>query len=777
MNSFRSKQPVIALLIAALLMPGCAAPGRRLQHLIGDEESLEHYRDYATSIEYPVESDAEPTDPNLFRAPRSLNSLDAIPAREISLQECVRLSLSNAKIIVENQSFGSPGNPLMANPSNVASVYDPAIQETGYLFGNRGAEAALSDFDPVFTNSMQWGRSEDPQNSPNLGLASGQTLVDETAQWQARLEKNLANSGTVAVEHDWNYSQNNNTRLFPSAYTGFLQAEYRQPLLAGFGTDFTRIAGPLNQGLRGVSGVSQGVLISRINTDISLLDFEQSVTNMVRDVETKYWDLYLSLQLYQSEIQTLEDITYYRFVLSERADAADAVSQAENRFYEAMARVQGSLADVIREERLLRRLLGLPLNDDTFLMPSDNPTEARLVPDWESNMLEALANRAELRKQKWQIRSLDLQLSAAKSLVRPRLDMVSQYRVNGFGDNLTGQEDDDGLTDVGYASAYESLTQGLNTTWNLGFSFSMPVGLRLARSQVRNYELRLRKAKAVLALQEREIMNELAEARNEMDRWYALAETGAKRAVVNDKFELAAATRVESEEVRDPSSIGRVLDAKISSRDADQGYLRSIIEYNKAITQLNYRKGTILAANSITLAEGEWNPPAYEDAREKGEAMSNGIDNTHLQSSPVEFVGGPDKNSWEAQGNPNRPHVPGVIESMPSNQPMTSPRSTVPEVPDSGNAEAVEPLEATPKSDPSAEPKPKSDKSKDTEFDSVDHRQSPTDSTSVRRAGFLDFDFGTRGKSMDEVTPRRSKVTTPEPGRAKMSSTGKLGFE
>ena len=137
MNSFRSKQPVIALLIAALLMPGCAAPGRRLQHLIGDEESLEHYRDYATSIEYPVESDAEPTDPNLFRAPRSLNSLDAIPAREISLQECVRLSLSNAKIIVENQSFGSPGNPLMANPSNVASVYDPAIQQANPGVGGR----------------------------------------------------------------------------------------------------------------------------------------------------------------------------------------------------------------------------------------------------------------------------------------------------------------------------------------------------------------------------------------------------------------------------------------------------------------------------------------------------------------------------------------------------------------------------------------------------------------------------------------------------------------
>ncbi len=143
---------------------------------------------------------------------------------------------------------------------------------------------------------------------PTLVCRPGDVLEEDTGQFHARLEKSLANSGTVAIQHEWNYSQNNLQRLFPSAYTGSIQAEYRQPLLAGAGTEFTRIAGPLAQGVRGVSGVSQGVLISRINSDISLVDFEQSVTTLVRDVEAKYWDLYLALQLYQSEIKTFEDI-------------------------------------------------------------------------------------------------------------------------------------------------------------------------------------------------------------------------------------------------------------------------------------------------------------------------------------------------------------------------------------------------------------------------------------------------------------------------------------
>ena len=758
MTTTRWKRSTAMVLLAALISQGCAAPGRRLQYLIGGEKNLEHYKDYATAIEYPVETEKSETNPDLFRSPRSITSLEEVEQRPMKLEECVRLALSNATFLREDQNFGSPANPLMSNPSRVASVYDTAIQETGFLFGNRGPEAALSDFDPVFTNSMQWGRSEDPQNSPNLGLPAGGVLVDETAQWQARIEKPLANSGTVAVEHDWNYSQNNNTRLFPSAYTGFLQAEYRQPLLAGRGTDFTRIAGPLNQGLRGVSGVSQGVLISRINTDISLLEFEQSVTSMVRDVEIKYWDLLLALQLYQSEIKTFEDITRYRSRLFSRKDNVDAESQsqADNRFYEADARVKGSLGDVLSAEYRLRRLLGMPLNDGTFLTPVDQPSEAKLIPDWESSLLESLANRAELRRQKWEIRSLELQLTAAKNLVKPRLDFVSQYRINGFGDNLTGQEDDDGLTDAGYASAYETLTQGGNTSWNLGLSFSMPLGLRLARLQVRNYELRLRKARGALMAQEQELAYELNEAIVKMDQWYLLADSGFKRADVAQRYAAVSLARLEAQENLDPTLLGRTLEAKITSRDADQGYLRSIVEYNKAITELNFRKGTLLQTNSIYLSEGEWNPPAYEQARERGEAMTHALDNTHVDAMPSEFVGGPGKNSWEAQGNPDRPHIPGVVDSGAYAQPgTTGPSTTVPAAPRDQLQEPADPLNAVP--GPPAEPKAKP-KTELKPYDAVDIDTNGDDrangieeSRPIRRTGFS----GTGRAKLDTTRPGR----------------------
>lgn len=155
----------------------------------------------------------------------------------------------------------------------------------------------------------------------------------------------MATAGTLSVQHDVNYTSTNQSSIFPSYYTGTVQAEYRQPLLAGSGVEFTRIAGPAQSNLRGVSGVSQGVLISRIkNSDISLLEFEQSVTTMLRDVENRYWDLYLYLQLYESEIETFRDLVRFRDQLARRKEAGDAVAQAENRIYEGDAHIKGSWA-------------------------------------------------------------------------------------------------------------------------------------------------------------------------------------------------------------------------------------------------------------------------------------------------------------------------------------------------------------------------------------------------------------------------------------------------
>ncbi len=86
--------------------------------------------------------------------------------------------------------------------------------------------------------------------------------------------------------------------------------------------------------------------------------------------------------------------------------------------YNTRATAEQDLTNLYTAETNLRRLLGLPVNDGRVIRPVDEPPIAKFVPDWFSSLTEGLTRRSELRKQKWQIKSFELQAcGAAKSLV------------------------------------------------------------------------------------------------------------------------------------------------------------------------------------------------------------------------------------------------------------------------------------------------------------------------------------------------------------------------
>ncbi|MEO2026650.1 MAG: TolC family protein [Fuerstiella sp.] len=665
------------IVLASILLQGCAMQPLRLQYLWRHDESLSYYEDATSAIEYPTETEPRAHDPELFAAPRHIRSLDEVESREVTLTECVRMALEKSTILRDNAVARGGQSQILVQPGGVTSIYDPAIQATGFLFGNRGVEAALADFDALATTSITWGRDSVPQNAGTLGLGSGDSQVLETAQYQARLEKPLANGATLALQNDVNYELNNRppgVQAFPSSYSGIIQAEYRQPLWAGAGVEFNRIAGPLSQGLRGVSGLSQGILISRINGDIALAQFESRVKNLVKDIEDQYWDLNLSLRLYQSEMDAFKDLLSYFNKLRGRSEGADYILQAESRIFEADARIRGSLADVLEHEGRLRRLCHLPLNDGTFLYPVDIPSEAKVEPDWSASLQEAFSHRQELRQQKWEVKSLELQLRAARSLTRPRLDAVSQYRTNGLGDSLIGNHDSPLDTMVG------DIARGGNPGWNLGLQMVLPIGLRSARIRVRNHELRLRKNREVLNEMEREIAFELSGAMMGMQRWYELADSTVRRIDSAQKYVVAAEQRVLGTAQTSPDLFNLLLQAKIQQRDAQQAYMRSIIEYNKGLNALKFAKGTTLVDSEIYLAEGEWHPASAPFALQRAMGRTHGKDQHKLRTEPIEFVGAPAPGSWESLGTDSRPWISNEIGPERTNN-APGPPAPVPSVP------------------------------------------------------------------------------------------------
>jgi len=618
-----------ASLCASLLLSGCSSTqktaARDLQWAHG-EKPLAWYKSHNTAIEYPaIDNETDPA-VQVTGEPRSLQRKVNEEVREISLDEAIITALRNNKVVERSLVPGAGSTLVLSQPDSVSTVYDSAIQETGVLFGRRGLEAALSDFDTRFSTAMNWGRNARGVHSlPAPGISS-----QETGTFRTGLDKALATGGAVSVYHNWNYTGDAaGTPTYPSSYAGTLGAEVRQPLLAGAGTEFTRVAGPSRPGFGAIAGVSQGVVIARINQDITLADFELAIRNGLRDIEDAYWNLYLAYRNYDNAVTTHESAFQTWREARTKMEVgtlklADEL-QARDRFYETRASVELSLNQVYQTETRLRRQLGLPMNDGTVLRPAMEPAKAEFQPDWNSCLVNGLTKRVELRRQKWQIKSLQLQLNAARSLVRPQLDIIGNYGVNGFGDTLLSQNG---------SSGYGSMTGDNLESWTMGVEMSMPIGFRQARSQVKNYELQLAKANAVLSSQERTIAQDITIAIQDVAAAWAAAQSNLNRLQ-------AAEQRVEllqAEKDVGTLTLDLVLRAQASLADAERAYYEQLIAYNKAITALHLSTGELLEVNNVQLAEGPWTGEAYGDAHLRALQRTHGKDNPHLETMPREFV-------------------------------------------------------------------------------------------------------------------------------------------
>ncbi|MCH2202283.1 MAG: TolC family protein [Fuerstiella sp.] len=625
--------PVFVCFFAIAIAPfisGCATVRKPLPerswHDDGDHQGSSD-REYGAKIEHVCLDNVTAEAVQTTIEPRNLLRRVEEEIHTLSLNEAVRTALSNNEIVETAAPGGIGSSSVLNNPRVASSVYDPAIQESGILFGaGLGLEAALSRFDTQFTTSALWGRS------------SATLIPRETGAFTSALSKQFATGGTIALSHNWNYLGTPAGTPLTSAYTGSLGLSIRQPLLAGSGVEFTRIAGPQNPAFGAITGVGQGVVISRINNDITIAGFELAVRNSVRDIENAYWDLYLAYRTFDTAVIAHRSA---RRTWQESKDKKDVgilnpadELQAKDRFYETKAEVEQSLNNTFRTESELRRLMGLPVNDGRVLRPSDKPAIAEYIPDWNFSLHQGLSLRTELRAQKFRIKSLQLQLKAARSLVRPTVNAVGSYDVNAFGDRLI----DDGIlepvTGLPIRSGYGSFGRAGLDTWTAGVEVTVPIGYRSQRSQVRNLELQLAKDTAVLAAQERNVSHEIAIAVQEVTAAFATAQSHHKRLQ-------AAQERVEKLSYTEQVGAGTldlVLRAQASAAAAEIAYYQQVVNYNKALVNLNLATGSLLEYNGVYLAEGQWCHDANCDAAIHAAERIHAKPNPHLHTEPAEFI-------------------------------------------------------------------------------------------------------------------------------------------
>jgi len=608
------------LIVAMTTLPACRV--RHHDRLL--DEDLSHYVQAASDIEYPEVGHLDDSEHVVTPEPFQIQDYQQAEFWDLSVQDVIQLALANSDVLRDL------GGTVLRSPSTMRTTLEPAIQETDPRFG---IEAALSAFDTDLNTRIFAEQNDRRLNNRFLGDLG--ILRQNFGVWEAELKKRAATGSQFVlrknVEFDRNTSLGNE---FPNgAWTVILGGEVRQPLLQGAGLPFNRIAGP-----DGGPGSINGVLIARVKTDVSLAEFELGVRDLVSNVENAYWDLYFSYRDLDAKIKARDAAldTWRRiaalYQAGRRGGEAEKEAQAREQYFQFQLEVENALTGRLLEgtrtnngssggtfrgnpgvyvaERRLRLAMGIPINDGRLIRPAHEPPTTRVLFDWGHASAESMFRRAELRRQKWDVKRREMELLASRNLLLPDLDFVGRYRFRGFGDTLINSHRNLARPDGLYDNAYQNLTTGDHQEWQMGFEFAVPLGQRQAHTAVRNAELQLARSVAILKEQEHQILHDLSGAIAEVDRAYTVMATTYNRLLAAKDQLDAVETAYEADKVE----FFVVLDSQRRLATTASQFFQAQVEYSLALKNVHFEKGTLLDYCGVMLSEGPWPQQALVDA-------------------------------------------------------------------------------------------------------------------------------------------------------------------
>jgi hypothetical protein len=567
---------------------------------------------------------------NMDRYAEPLSPLDIVESdltqerlRGMTLEECLVLALGNSRVMRDL------GVSVLRSTPQVQTNLDPAIV---YSDPRVGEEAALSAFDANFFASSFYENNSRGFNNSFIGRDG--RFAQDLSTTQAGFNKRSATGALFMVREVSVYDRNNQSGnrfgappppLSSFSWDNYIEATAKQPLLLGAGTEFNRIAGP-----GATPGQLNGVLLARVRTDISLVDFERGVRDFVADVDNAYWDLYFAYRDLEARIDArdIATLTYKEYAEKKRGEQdeqqareqmirfqADVVDALNGRSLDGTRTNNGSTGGTFRGiggvrtcERKLRLLIGLPINDGVLIHPTDIPTTAPILFDWTTCVDEALQYREEIRRQRWVIKQHELELIANRNFLKPQLDAISTYRMRGFGQDWRSPWNND------------------FSEWALGLDYQMPVGFRRGNAAVRTSQLMLVRSTEILREQERAVHLGLSNAINESKRSFDNLGLQRERLDAITRLLQAISLRMDTDGFRE---LDVVLDTHRRLLDARLRYFQSEVEYELSLRNVNVEKGTLLRYCNVFLNESAATGEAIAQARTRVEAQDYSITPHH----------------------------------------------------------------------------------------------------------------------------------------------------
>lgn len=319
------------------------------------------------------------------------------------------------------------------------SVYDPQLQ----ISWQEGTFRDITNFQFFIGETGADGRQVDL--SLNQKIFSG---ADLTLAWTNRRQNQFSDPPP---------------ELNPE-YRSEVSLSLVQPLLKGFGREVTE----------------KEYVFASLDRDISVQQLRARASAVVAEVRNAWYDV----QRHRDQLATLEiSVSLAEKILAENRARLDAGILAPIEVLEAEVGLQVRLREYIDSERDLQDAidrLALALNShEELTIASERLPLPEIEPDEKLGLYKAQLKRPELLELQQAINKQTIQRDIDKNQLLPRLDFGASYSHKGIGEGLN--------------EAVDQLPEDDIRSWQVGLTFSYPIGNRAAESDLLRTKLEMRR--------------------------------------------------------------------------------------------------------------------------------------------------------------------------------------------------------------------------------------------------------------------------------------------
>jgi outer membrane protein TolC len=501
----------------------------------------------------------------------------------LTLDDAIRIALENTQAV-----------RILTGTTAVNSgqtIYDAAI-------ANTTIDQALARFDPNVQLNNTWSRTNTPfaslesliQFQSFNGTFTGtnsvgnsvSTIITSTPVDTYEMSFGVTKTNVLGGQFALTYTEMPQhfgngpftTNALDPQQTHTMQASYTQPLLQGAGF-YVNMA---------------PVVIARLNTEQSYFQYKDSVQGTVLGVITAYWNLVQArtdvwarrIQLELSEETFKREQARLKTGLGNRGNEA----QARVTYNQFRANLIAAEAAALTEEGALRNIMGIPPEDDRHIVPISAPTTDRLQPEWEPILHLAEERRPDIVELKIIVEADKQRLLQSENQALPQLNLVSSYQFNGLSGTMPNGE-------------AISTGAGQYNNWSVGVNFSVPLGLRQGRAQVRQQKLTIARDRANVEQQVHAAVHELAATMRDLDS--AFEQFKAFKETRDAAFENVQ-VQIGNERVGLVNYLN-VLQALNDFGTAVSSEAQQLLAYNIALATLERQTGTILETHGLFFNE------------------------------------------------------------------------------------------------------------------------------------------------------------------------------